>query len=46
VAAAGYALAYSWATLERWMGGAGLAAFALFVVVVLAGVTRARRRKR
>jgi membrane protein DedA with SNARE-associated domain len=43
VATAGYLLAYSWDTLERLIGGFGLAAFALFVVVVMIGIIRARR---
>ena len=43
VAAAGYLLAYSWGTLERIVGGVGLAAFVLFVLAVVVGVKRARR---
>ena len=42
VAAAGYALANSWDTLERWIGRTGLAALALVVIVALI----ARRRSR
>jgi len=44
VAAAGYALANSWDTLERWIGRTGVAALALVVVVAL--VARARSRSR
>ena len=40
----GYALAYSWDTLERWVGGTGLAALAVVVIVLVAGLVRARRR--
>jgi membrane protein DedA with SNARE-associated domain len=43
VATAGYLLAYSWDTLERLVGGFGLALFVLFVLVVALGVIRARR---
>jgi membrane protein DedA with SNARE-associated domain len=45
VAAAGYVLADSWDTLERWIGGAGLAAFVLFVLAVGIAVARARRTR-
>ena len=45
VAVAGYLLAYSWDTLERLIGGFGLAALVLFVLVVVLGVVRARRRR-
>lgn len=45
VAAAGYLLAYSWDTLERLIGGLGLAALALFVLIVAVAVVRARRRR-
>jgi membrane protein DedA with SNARE-associated domain len=44
VSVTGYLLAYSWDTLERLIGGFGLAAFALFVAAVVVGVLRARRR--
>ena len=40
----GYALAYSWDTLERWVGGTGLVALVVVVVVVAVSVVRARRR--
>ena len=33
VAAAGYALAYSWDTLERWIGRTGLVALVLVIIV-------------
>lgn len=43
IAAAGYWLAYSWNTLEKWIGGVGTAALvAVGVIVVLA--IRANRR--
>lgn len=45
VAAAGYLLAYSWDTLERVIGELGLAAFVLFLLVVVLAVTRARRNR-
>jgi membrane-associated protein len=43
VALAGYFLAYSWDTLRRLVGGLGLAAFALFVLVLLIARRRAGR---
>ena len=45
VAVVGYLLAYSWDTLERLIGGFGLAALVLFVLVVVLGVIRARRTR-
>ena len=39
----GYTLAYSWQTLERWIGRSGLALLALVVVVGLVVVLRRRR---
>src|SRR5439155_13957734 len=39
----GYALAYSWDSLERWVGGTGLAALAVVVVLVVVAVVRSRR---
>jgi membrane protein DedA with SNARE-associated domain len=45
VAAAGYSLAYSWDTLERWIGRSGLIALALAVAVMVIGVLRARRKQ-
>jgi membrane-associated protein len=44
VAVAGYLLAHSWETLERWIGGVGLIALAVVVVLIVGGVARARRR--
>ena len=41
VAAAGYALANSWDTLERWIGRTGLVALVVVVVVVLIARQRA-----
>lgn len=43
VAAAGYSLAYSWETLERWIGRSGLVALALVAAVGIIGWMRARR---
>lgn len=40
---AGYSLAYSWSTLERWVGGSGLAALALVIIVGLVVYWRRRR---
>lgn len=45
VATAGYVLAYSWDTLERFIGGFGLAALVLFVVILAVGIVRARRTR-
>ena len=45
VATAGYLLAYSWDTLERLIGGFGLAALVLFVVILTIGIVRARRAR-
>ena len=45
VAFAGYSLAYSWDTLERWIGRTGLVALALVIVVGLIGFARARRNR-
>jgi undecaprenyl-diphosphatase len=42
VAFAGYWLAHSWETLERWIGRTGLIGLALVIVVVLIGFARAR----
>src|SRR5438034_5074286 len=35
---AGYALAYSWETLERWIGRSGLIAFAVVAVLVVIAI--------
>ena len=43
IALAGYSLAYSWQTLERWIGRLGL--FALVLLVLVAGIAVARRRR-
>ena len=45
VAFAGYSLAYSWETLERWIGRTGLVALALVVGIGAIGVMRARRTR-
>jgi membrane protein DedA with SNARE-associated domain len=45
VATAGYSLAYSWDTLERWIGRTGLIGLALVVSFVVIGVMRARRNR-
>jgi len=42
IGAVGYALAYSWETLERWIGRSGLIALALVVVLVAVRLLRAR----
>ena len=44
IAAAGYSLAYSWATLERWIGRSGLVALAAVAAIVVFSVARARRK--
>jgi membrane protein DedA with SNARE-associated domain len=43
VALAGYSLAYSWETLERWIGRTGLIGLALVVAVGVIAILRARR---
>ena len=45
VAFAGYSLAHSWDTLERWIGRTGLIALALVIIIGLIGVARARRNR-
>ncbi len=45
VAFAGYSLAYSWDTLERWIGRTGLFALALVIGIGLIGFVRARRNR-
>ncbi|MCU1384797.1 MAG: phosphoesterase, PA-phosphatase related [Acidobacteria bacterium] len=45
IASAGYSLAYSWATLERWIGRTGLIALAVVAAVGLIGIVRARRNR-
>jgi membrane protein DedA with SNARE-associated domain len=43
VALAGYSLAYSWDTLERWIGRTGLIGLALVIAIGVVAVLRARR---
>jgi membrane protein DedA with SNARE-associated domain len=45
VAAAGYSLAYSWNTLERWVGRSGLVGIAVIIVAGIIGLARARRNR-
>jgi membrane protein DedA with SNARE-associated domain len=45
IASVGYWLAYSWQTLERWIGRSGLIALAVVIVVLLVGIARARRNQ-
>ena len=45
VAMAGYLMAYSWDTLERWIGRAGLVALVLSGLLAAIGAVRARRRE-
>ena len=45
VATAGYMLAYSWDTLERWVGRSGLIGLALVAAMIVVGVMRARRNR-
>ena len=45
IACAGYSLAYSWETLERWIGRSGLMALALIVALGLFALMRARRNR-
>ena len=45
VAFAGYSLAYSWDTLERWVGRTGLIAFALVAAIGIVAFVRARRTR-
>ena len=46
VAIAGYSLAYSWGTLERWIGESGLVALALVVVLAAIAMVRARQERK
>jgi membrane protein DedA with SNARE-associated domain len=45
VAFAGYSLAYSWDTLERWVGRTGLIGLAVVVAAGVIGLVRARRNR-
>lgn len=45
VAAAGYALAYSWETLERWIGRSGVIVLAIAALLMLVAAIRHRRRR-
>jgi membrane protein DedA with SNARE-associated domain len=42
IGAVGYALAYSWETLERWIGRSGLIALAVVAAIVVVRIVRAR----
>ena len=42
-AVVGYSLAYSWETLERWIGHSGLIALVIIVILVAIATLRARR---
>ena len=44
IAAVGYSLAYSWETLERWVGRSGVVALAIVVAVAVIVSLRARRQ--
>jgi membrane protein DedA with SNARE-associated domain len=43
IAAAGYSLAYSWDTLERWIGRSGVFALAIAGVIAVVAYLRSRR---
>ena len=45
VAIAGYSLAYSWSTLERWIGRSGMIALALVVAIAVFALLRQRRER-
>lgn len=45
IACAGYSLAYSWATLERWIGRTGVAGLAIVVAIGVFAFIRARRNR-
>jgi membrane protein DedA with SNARE-associated domain len=45
IAFAGYSLAYSWDTLERWIGRSGLVALALVIGLGVLALLRARRSR-
>ena len=44
IAIAGYSLAYSWATLERWIGRTGLAGLVVVVGLIIVSIVRSRRK--
>jgi membrane protein DedA with SNARE-associated domain len=44
--AVGYALGYSWETIERWLGHLGLVFLVVLAVVAVFAVGRSRRRSR
>jgi membrane protein DedA with SNARE-associated domain len=44
--AVGYALGYSWETIERWIGHLGLVLLVVLAVVAALALTRSRRRSR
>ena len=44
--AVGYALGYSWETIERWIGDLGLVFLVVAVIVVVLAFGRSRRRSR
>jgi membrane protein DedA with SNARE-associated domain len=46
VAVAGYSLAYSWRTLERWIGNSGLVALLLVLIVAAIAIVRARQERK
>ena len=43
IAAAGYSLAYSWETLERWIGRSGLIGLAVVAALIAVAFLRGRR---
>jgi membrane protein DedA with SNARE-associated domain len=45
IAVAGYALAHSWQTLERWIGRTGLIGLIVVVGLIAVGVVRTRRER-
>jgi membrane protein DedA with SNARE-associated domain len=46
VAMAGYSLAYSWGTLERWIGDSGLVALVVVVILGVIAMMRARQERK
>jgi undecaprenyl-diphosphatase len=44
VSAAGYALAFSWETLERWIGRSGVIALTVIAALAVIAILRQRRR--